>query len=97
MLGSVQRGIQPDHRRRPAPDSVAQTHADGTYDWVCSGCGERHERYPPHRGPRRRLCRSCQNVRSYRKRNPLPQRRGWRSMLYEGWQSIRSDLSGGLD
>lgn len=87
----------PGHPLDPDAPLVTARHPDGSYDWICRGCGQRRERYPPHRGPRRSYCRSCQNVRCYRGRNPLPRRRGWRSMRYEGWQSIRSDLDGGRD
>ncbi len=46
---------------------VVRAWKDRSYDWRCEGCGKlRHA--AAHRGPRARICRTCQNVRSYRKR-----------------------------
>ncbi len=87
----------PGHPLDPDAPLVIAWRPDGSYDWVCRGCGQRCERYPPHRGPRRSYCRSCQNVRAYRKRNPLAQRRSRPRQRYEGWRLNYRDMPGGLD
>lgn len=87
----------PGHPLDPHAPVVVARHPDGSYDWLCRGCGKRHERYPPHRGPRRRLCRSCQNLRAYRRKHPVGQRRSWQSARYENWQLNYRDLRGGRD
>ncbi|MDE0103433.1 MAG: hypothetical protein OXN89_13735 [Bryobacterales bacterium] len=46
-------------------------HPDGTYDWRRDGCRAVRRRY----GPRRRLCRKCQNVWAYAGKVPLGRRR----------------------
>lgn len=75
---------------------VVRTHADRSYDWECGGCGELHFRYGPHRGPRWRLCKSCQNNTAYRARRPERQRPGPadRRRLYHRIVSRRSGAAG---
>ena len=75
---------------------VLRTHADRSYDWECDGCGDLHFRYGPHRGPRRRLCKSCQNNTAYRARRPDIQRagRGDRRRLYHRIVSRRMRAAG---
>ena len=55
--------------------AVLTVHADRTYDWRCDGCRGVWRRYGPHRGPRRRFCKTCQNVRAYAGKVPLDRRR----------------------
>ena len=78
------------------PDApVVVWHPDGSYDWLCRGCGKRHERYPPHRGRRRSYCKTCQNVRAYRRKHPAGQRRTRQSARYDSWQLNYWDLRAG--
>ena len=46
----------------------------GRYVWQCDDC-KRLCLDGPARGPRRSVCRSCKNVRAYRKRQPAIRRR----------------------
>ncbi|MDE0101120.1 MAG: hypothetical protein OXN89_01960 [Bryobacterales bacterium] len=54
-------GLNVQRGRSEQPASVVHYHADGSYDWKCETCGALHERHGPHRGPRKRFCKSCQN------------------------------------
>ena len=55
--------------------AVMERRLDGSYRWACNGCGCVAWE-AAHRGPRKRLCRSCQNNMAYRKRQPEEQRMG---------------------
>ena len=42
---------------------------DGSYRWQCDDCGTERNEYP-HRGPRKSLCKRCQNIRYRAGRSP---------------------------
>lgn len=77
--------VTPEHKRKAQPESVLRYHDDGSYDWKCLGCHRIFTHQPPHRGRRKTLCRSCQNVKSYAKKVPPSerQRRSWSSEIYD--------------
>ena len=46
--------------------AVLEDFRDGTYAWRCEDCGKRRFELA-HRGPRKSVCKACQNKR-YRRR-----------------------------
>ena len=48
---------------------------DGRYEWTCDECGGCYVAMP-HRGPRKSVCKACQNNKAYRKRQPVGYRFG---------------------
>ena len=51
--------------------AVVETFPDRSYSWRCDDCGAERKEYP-HRGPRKSVCKRCQNLR-YLARRPLTQ------------------------
>ena len=42
--------------------AVIRTYGDGRYEWRCEDCSNPHWELP-HRGPRKMVCKACQNKR----------------------------------
>ena len=59
----------------PAEEGEAAPVPDGSYEWTCEGpCGWRFSQQP-YRGPRKRVCKSCQCKRYRSGRSPERARR----------------------
>ena len=54
--------------------AVVERFRDGSYSWRCDDCGQTG-RCAPHRGPRKSVCKRCQNIR-YRGGESGPPERG---------------------
>ena len=67
---------------------VIRTLEDGSYEWCCEDCGSRHLEWA-HRGPRRSVCKACQNKR-YRKAGG----QGLRERMRQGRQGKRHATRG---
>ena len=73
---------------------VIRTLGDGSYEWGCEDCGRRHLEQA-HRGPRKSVCKACQNKR-YRKSGGEGLRERMRLQRHgTGRGILRAELTGG--
>ena len=71
---------------------VIRTPGDGSYEWGCEDCGRRHLEWA-HRGPRKSVCKACQNKR-YRRAGGEGLRERNRERMRQGRQGKRHATRG---
>ena len=49
--------------------AVVELFPNRSYSWRCDDCGAERKEYP-HRGPRKSVCKRCQNLRYLAGRSP---------------------------